>query len=46
MSKIIATAAIRGAHAMVARAEEDLQKMIKSKGKCKGTGHTTHSTNS
>ena len=33
MSKIIATAAIRGAHAMVARAEEDLQKMIKSKGK-------------
>jgi acetyl-CoA synthase len=33
MSKIIATAAIRGAHAMVARAEEDLQKIIKSKGK-------------
>jgi len=33
MSKIIATAAIRGAHEMVARAEEDLQKMIKSKGK-------------
>jgi acetyl-CoA synthase len=33
MSKIIATAAIRGAHAMVARAEEDLQKTIKAKGK-------------
>jgi acetyl-CoA synthase len=33
MSKIIATAAIRGAHDMVARAEEDLQKMIKAKGK-------------
>jgi acetyl-CoA synthase len=33
MSKIIATAAIRGAHEMVARAEEDLQKMIKAKGK-------------
>jgi len=33
MSKIIATAAIRGAHAMVARAEEDLQKAIKAKGK-------------
>jgi len=33
MSKIIATAAIRGAHEMVARAEEDLQKMIESKGK-------------
>jgi acetyl-CoA synthase len=33
MSKIIATAAIRGAHAMVARAEEDLQKMIEKKGK-------------
>ena len=33
MSKIIATAAIRGAHEMVARAEEDLQKTIKAKGK-------------
>jgi acetyl-CoA synthase len=33
MSKIIATAAIRGAHEMVARAEEGLQKMIKAKGK-------------
>ncbi|MBN1837323.1 MAG: CO dehydrogenase/CO-methylating acetyl-CoA synthase complex subunit beta [Spirochaetales bacterium] len=33
MSKIIATAAIRGAHAMVARAEEDLQKLIEKKGK-------------
>ena len=33
MSKIIATAAIRGAHEMVARAEADLQKTIKAKGK-------------
>ena len=33
MSKIIATAAIRGAHEMVARAEEDLKKTIKAKGK-------------
>lgn len=33
MSKIIATAAIRGAHEMVARAEEDLKKTIKTKGK-------------
>ena len=36
MSKIIATAAIRGAHAMVARAEKDLTEAIKAKGKdCK-----------
>ncbi|MFC1584073.1 acetyl-CoA decarbonylase/synthase complex subunit alpha/beta [Fibrobacterota bacterium] len=36
MSKIIATAAIRGAHAMVARAEKDLAAAIKAKGKeCK-----------
>ena len=33
MSKIIATAAIRGAHAMVARAEQALAEAIKSKGK-------------
>ncbi|MBN1411402.1 MAG: CO dehydrogenase/CO-methylating acetyl-CoA synthase complex subunit beta [Spirochaetales bacterium] len=33
MSKIIATAAIRGAHAMVAKAEEFLQKAIGQKGK-------------
>ncbi|MBF0430711.1 MAG: CO dehydrogenase/CO-methylating acetyl-CoA synthase complex subunit beta [Fibrobacteria bacterium] len=33
MSKIIATAAIRGAHAMVKRAEEDLAKAIEAKGK-------------
>ena len=33
MSKIIATAAIRGAHEMVARAEADLKKIIKAKGK-------------
>jgi len=33
MSQIIATAAIRGAHAMVARAEADLTKAIKEKGK-------------
>ncbi len=33
MSKIIATAAIRGAHAMVERAEEDLRKAIEKHGK-------------
>ncbi len=33
MSKIIATAAIRGAHSLVKRAEESLQKAIKAKGK-------------
>jgi acetyl-CoA synthase len=33
MSKIIATAAIRGAHAMVKKAEQALQKAIKQKGK-------------
>jgi len=33
VSKIIATAAIRGAHAMVARAEEALAKAIEEKGK-------------
>ncbi len=33
MSKIIATAAIRGAHAMVERAEADLAKAIEAKGK-------------
>ncbi|NQT25192.1 CO dehydrogenase/CO-methylating acetyl-CoA synthase complex subunit beta [candidate division KSB1 bacterium] len=33
MSKIIATAAIRGAHAMVARAEQALAEAIKAKGK-------------
>jgi len=33
MSKVIATAAIRGAHAMVARAEEELARIIKAKGK-------------
>ncbi len=33
MSQIIATAAIRGAHAMVARAEADLAKAIEAKGK-------------
>ena len=33
MSKIIATAAIRGAHRMVERAEEDLAKAIEEKGK-------------
>jgi len=33
MSKIIATAAIRGAHAMVSRAEKVLAKVVKEKGK-------------
>ena len=33
MSKIIAAAAIRGAHRMVERAEEDLAKAIEAKGK-------------
>jgi len=33
MSKIIATAAIRGAHRLVERAENDLKKAIKAKGK-------------
>ena len=33
MSKIIATAAIRGAHKLVKQAEESLQKVIKQKGK-------------
>lgn len=33
MSKIIATAAIRGAHKLVERAENDLKKAIKAKGK-------------
>jgi acetyl-CoA synthase len=33
MSKIIATAAIRGAHKLVARAEEDLARTIQEKGK-------------
>ena len=33
MSQIVATAAIRGAHAMVARAEADLAKAIEAKGK-------------
>ena len=33
MSRIIATAAIRGAHEMVARAERDLKKAIAAKGK-------------
>ncbi len=33
MSKIIATAAIRGAHALVDRAEEALEKAVKEKGK-------------
>ena len=33
MSKIIATAAIRGAHKLVERAEKELAKTIKEKGK-------------
>jgi acetyl-CoA synthase len=33
MSKIIATAAIRGAHRLVERAENDLKRVIKAKGK-------------
>ena len=33
MSKIIASAAVRGAHAMVARAEKELARAIEARGK-------------